>query len=119
MNKRIKKKKIPHGTYCHGRLVRNNTGGVDAPEMCPFWKYLGMTILHRDIAKADTIAKAYTDATGKLCPHRATCTEPCWQTPKTQCKIRNVQCTYVHVIDTTEDTLLWDQCKICGIKDEW
>lgn len=115
--------KIPEGSvYCHGTLVRDErTGSLLAPEMCPWWKDLGIVVLNRRIEDAERTAEelrekgvlvrgcAVCDADG--------CRNECWTGGSTDCRVKTAQCLYLGIKDESEETLLWDQCKICGVKE--
>ena len=119
MKKRAMKKHIPYGMYCHGHLVADkDTGAFNAPDMCPYWKPMGTLVLNRDAEEAKRIAAGRGNAVSAECEFANTCTKECWQGRENACETKIVRCEYLGVTDYEEDTLLWDQCKICDVHIE-
>ena len=84
---------IPKGIYCY-----------DENGICPYWKYLGLN-------------ESYLN-NGEKCEFRDACEEECGTNDNNSCVSRIVRCEYLDYTDETENSLLWDQCKECGINDE-
>ena len=82
-------KLIPNGIYCYG---------------CPYYKYIETIQLFKN--------------NGEICPSRNECKEECGTTDSTSCTIKIIRCEYMDYTDYTEDTLLWDMVKECGVNDE-
>lgn len=93
MKKRAMKKWIPKGSYCYGN-------GTKKYPNCKWRKYIG------------TIKRNKAN-----CEFAQECNKECWSTPNTSCSNIVYKCEYIKYIDWTQDTLLWDACKECGIKD--
>lgn len=94
MKKRTMKKWIPKGMYCHGSGTKKNS-------YCKWRKYI--TIIKRDKSN---------------CKHAKTCEDICWTRPDNSCRNVIYRCEYLKYTDFTQESLLWDACKECGIKDE-
>jgi hypothetical protein len=95
MKKRAMKKYIPKETnYCHGN-------GTKKSPYCKWLKYITTIKLHRD--------------TG--CEYADTCNEKYWSNSRNSCRNRVYRCEYLNYTDWTEDSLLWDACKECGIHE--
>lgn len=93
MKKRAMKKWIPKGVYCHGN-------GTDRHLNCKWRKYITTIKINKD-----------------NCEHADECSEKCWSKPSNSCYHLVYKCEYMKYIDWTQDSLLWDACKECGIKD--
>lgn len=125
MSDEEKRSLVPKNTiHCHGRLVRNEeTGNLDSPELCPWWWNLGVLVVHRDVEKAREIAERLKDEGKKVygferCDNAEICEKKCWSSAATNCLYNPTRCELLDFDDPREDTLLWDQCKICGIGEE-
>lgn len=68
---------------------------------CKWWHYIRTIRIHRDSG----------------CEFAGDCKKECWRTPETQCRHIVCRCDYENFTDREEETLLWDQCKICGVHD--
>lgn len=92
MKKRAMKKWIPKETlYCYGKN-----------KCCPWRKYI------------TTIKRNKTN-----CEHADTCNEECWATSRNSCRDIVYRCEYLGYTDYKQDSLLWDACKECGVKDDY
>ena len=94
MKKRAMKKWIPKGMYCHGNGTKK----------CPNCKW------RKQIA---TIKKDKSN-----CEYANVCSEDCWTKPNNSCYHLVYKCEYMKYIDWTQESLLWDACKECGVKDD-
>ena len=103
--------KIPEGEYCHGYLPDGGTESV----VCPYWKKTGVVVYHRNVQCAEKIAKQHEMWKWKKCEFGQTCKKSCWMTKGSECKDDVVHCTFLGVTDDSQDTLLWDKCKICDV----
>ena len=93
MKKRAMKKWIPEGCYCSG------TGTKKYPN-CKWRKYCGTKKLNKD-----------------NCEFANECEGNCWTNPQNSCTHIIYKCEYMNFTDFNQDSLLWDGCKECGIKD--
>lgn len=93
MKKRAMKKWIPKGAYCHGN-------GAKKYPNCKWRKYIA------------TIKRNKSN-----CEYSNESKEECWSKPNNSCYHVVYKCEYMKYIDWTQDSLLWDACKECGIKD--
>ena len=96
--------KIPKGPYCNG---------------CPYHEHIGTDYLLRDLVMKDTI-KGYKLDEGErfvLCPHKDNCTANCISGGVPNCRVQRVRCNYMNYQDDTEESLLWDKVKECGINN--
>lgn len=92
MKKRAMKKWIPKNTmYCY-KIIRRNSDGSFKIIPCPWFKYLRTV--------QDSIAQKQTNGDIKLVPT----------------KRRVYICRYTG-ITTEEDCCLYDDCKVCGVKE--
>ena len=87
MKKRAMKKWIPKGIYCHGNDTKKSP-------YCKWHKFLGIKTLTKDNCKFSNECKQCKN-----------------------CKISIYKCEYLNYIDYQQETLLFDQCKICDIKE--
>ena len=94
MKKRAMKKWIPKGMYCHGN-------GTKKYPNCKWRKYI--TAIKKNKAN---------------CEYANKCSEECWSKPSNSCYNLVYKCEYMKYIDWTQDSLLWDACKECGVKDD-
>ena len=94
MKKRAMKKWIPRGIYCHGN-------GTKKYPNCKWRKHIA------------TIKKDKSN-----CEYAFVCNEECWSKPSNSCYNLVYKCEYMKYIDWTQDSLLWDACKECGVKDD-
>ena len=94
MKKKEKKKWIPRGIYCHGN-------GTKKYPNCKWRKYITTIKRNKD-----------------NCEHANECSEECWSKPSNSCYNLVYKCEYMKYIDWTQDSLLWDACKECGVKDD-
>ena len=94
MKKRAMKKWIPKGIYCHGN-------GTKKYPNCKWRKYCG------------TVKRDKTN-----CESADRCNEECWTKPNNSCYNIIYRCEYLKYTDFRQDSLLWDACKECDIKDE-
>ncbi len=103
--KENKEAKIPEGMYCNG---------------CPYHEYVGTDYLLRDLSMKDRL-KEFTledDERFIVCPHSENCTANCISGGTPNCSVQRVRCKYMNYQDDTEDTLLWDKVKECGINKD-
>ena len=84
--------KIPSGCYC---------------DNCTYWKYISETKLNRN-----------QDYGFEHCKYSDECSEKCWTNSQNSCKNIVIYCEYLDLLDIEQDTLLWDKCKECGVKDK-
>ena len=91
MKKRAMKKWIPRGVYCHG------TGTKKYP-YCKWRKYIGIKKINNT-----------------NCEYANTCEE---SESDCDCSHSIYKCEYMNYIDFEQNSLLWDACKECGVKDE-
>lgn len=94
MKKRSMKKWIPKGMYCHG-------DGSKKRPYCKWLRYLGT--VKRDKSN---------------CKYSKDCNEKCWSTSEASCDNHIYRCDYLKYTDFNQDSLLWDECKECGVKNE-
>ena len=87
------KKYIPKGLCCHGN-TRNS--------YCKWLKYI--KTIKRDKSN---------------CEYASSCDKICWSTPDTSCYNDVYKCEYLNYTDYTQESLLWDACKECGIKVDY
>lgn len=94
MKKRAMKKWIPQGYYCYGRVVKVSKGTVSVTGMCRNYVYShtvdDMMIQRKEMGSTKTVY--------------------------VPCKTRIYRCRYTGV-RTDEDFCLYDDCKICGVKE--
>ena len=96
MKKRAMKKWIPKDTiYCHGR-------GTKKSPYCKWLKYI--TTIYHDENTCEFSKECQSMTEGKGCSH---------------CPTRVYKCEYMNYIDWDEDSLLWDECKECGVKEDF
>ncbi len=91
MKRRAMKKWIPKDTcYCYD---------ITTGKVCKWWNKL------RTITLDQTNCEYYQDckSKGHIC---------------TSCSHDIIECKYLRYIDTDEDSLLFDMCKECGVKDD-
>jgi len=93
MKKRAMKKWIPKGAYCHGKWTKKYPN-------CKWRKYITTIKMNKS-----------------NCEYSNECKEECWSKPNNSCYHVVYKCEYMKYIDWTQDSLLWDACKECGIKD--
>lgn len=93
MKKRAMKKWIPKGMYCHGDGSKKNP-------KCKWRKYI--TTIKRDRSN---------------CKHSDFCDDVCWSDESNSCHDMVYRCEYMKYTDFTQESLLWDECKECDIKD--
>lgn len=112
-----KEDKIPDGPYCHGELIPRKDGlGYERLNPCPYWKWrelhwwdmIWILWRERDILK---VLKPLYNA------------KTYWQLFKKLYKEEKEHgvfiCKYLHYKDTYQgESLLWDECKECQIKDD-
>jgi hypothetical protein len=93
----VDKNKIPYGAYCYGRGGRN--------DKCPYWEFVG-------------VKKIYENSK-ENCEFYSICdnNEKCGTSLGTTCEASVIRCNYLDLLDETEETLLWDQVKECGINE--
>ena len=84
--------RIPSGQYCAN---------------CPYWEYVAEIKLHRE--------QSYGFDT---CEYADACDGKCWESNASSCKNIVVKCKYLDYLDTRQESLLWDKCKECGVKDK-
>lgn len=97
MKKRAMKKYIPNGVYCHDPY--------DVHKTCPWWKSYKVQRRHRNPPSAEYIA----------CDFAKGCDLDC---DKYNCHDNLiVGCKYLGMLDKKQDTLLWDQCKECNVRN--
>lgn len=89
MKRRAMKKWIPKGMYCSG---------------CRYKKYITTIKLNSHNCK---YASSCDDGMNNAC----------WSTPENSCRHVVYKCEYLNFVDWEEETLLWDGCKECGVKD--
>ena len=94
MKKRAMKKWIPKGMYCHGN-------GINKHPNCKWRKYI--TVIKRDRSN---------------CEFANECNKKCWSDSSSSCRDIVYKCEYMNFIDWKQDSLLWDACKECGVKDD-
>ena len=117
MFKKYKQSKIPDGPYCHGKLIQRDDGlGCDKINPCPYWKnrkfhwwdliwFLWRKRGYLNIYKGLYGADTYWDMLKKM--------------HERENKYGVYVCKYIHYRDTYQgESLLWDECKSCGIKDD-
>lgn len=111
------KRKIPKGPYCHGKLIREN-GILREPFACPYWKhkkfYLKdvIWVIKTNLKKMSLkeLEDIYNSKNVFLL---------FFKIYKCEKKYGKYICTYCNLKDTYQgNTLLWDECKECGIDDE-
>ena len=93
MKKKAMKKWIPKGHYCYG-IRQNKTKG----KKCKWFKHI-KTIINDE----------------KTCIYAKECLEEygmCYHCPKFI-----YRCEYLKYTDTEQESLLWDSCKECGVKE--
>lgn len=81
--------------YCHGN-------GSKKYPYCKWLKYIAT--IKRDKSNCE-YANEYS--------------EECWSKASNSCHHLVYKCEYMKYIDWTQDSLLWDACKECGVKDEY
>jgi len=88
INKQDMEKLIPKDTvYCHS---------------CPWRKFIKTIYYNKD---------------EENCPYLLSCQDhdKCWTIPSTSCRVNVWRCEYLDYTDETEESLLWDGCKECGV----
>ena len=93
MKKRTMKKWIPEGMYCYGNGTKKHPN-------CKWRKYI--TTVKRDRSN---------------CGFANECNKKCWSDASSSCRDIVYKCEYMNFIDWEQESLLWDACKECGIKD--
>jgi hypothetical protein len=89
MKKRAMKKWIPNGFYCHGAGTKKNP-------YCKWRKYI--TTINRNKNNCEFVNDCKTEDC-------ATCCDIVYR------------CEYMKYTDFKQESLLWDACKECGVKD--
>lgn len=52
------------------------------------------------------------------CEYQETCKhKPCWSNSSNSCNVVVHKCDFLNFIDWHQESLLWDGCKECGVKD--
>lgn len=99
MKKRAMKKWIPNGIYCHGNLGSDYNRKRNPP--CKWLKYITTKNSNTTNCEFTKQCKGVKD-------------NKCGG-----CSIEVYRCEYMNYTDWEEDSYLWDECKECGIKDNW
>jgi hypothetical protein len=91
MKKWKMKKHIPRNTVYCGK--------------CKWRQFLGTIKLHKNPPNEKGWRKCeYTD-----------CTKECHSGGTTNCSVEIWRCAYLRMVDDTQESLLWDGCKECGV----
>ncbi len=104
---------IPKGYYCHGKLVPKDGGGFDTPNLCPYWSCDPNKPEQENgycsfLEKSDSDLNAEANARGGVIYKR--------KKDGTMERIEYRPNEVPFPFDKT--SLLWDQCKECGINME-
>lgn len=96
MKKRNMKKYIPYGSYCYGKMksIDKKTGIVQTTGMCKNLIYIGSI--------NDTMKMPVSPGS--------------MVTEEIKCKTKVYRCRYEGVT-TLDDFCLYDNCKICGVRE--
>lgn len=99
MKKRAMKKWIPKGLYCYDIVKSKN--GKHMRRTCKWFKYI-TTIIHDE----------------NNCKYANECDNIIQGIGCENCPTNVYRCKYLNYTDWNEESLLWDSCKECGVKDE-